>query len=232
MKEMAGPAGPDGAAPAATRAARTAAWIAEAFATGRPLTALPAEVAPRGRAEGERAAFAALEALGIAPCGVRLLDGMAGPMIATRLIPSGALAAPLRHPVVTAALVGVLAEALRAGDEARPRFAALHIALDIADHRFAEPPPALGWRVADLAGLGFVAAGPAMVTPPAAMAAEGAAFLPREVLAPVAAAARRLGGLPPGGLLVAAGLSPPLPVREGAVRAAFGEHGAVTARLG
>jgi len=232
MSGIPGPAGPDEAVLPATRAARAAAWIAEAFATGRPLAALPAEVAPRGRAEGERTAFAVLDALGIVPCGVRLLDGMAGPMIAIRLLPSEALAAPLGHPVASVALVGVLAEALRADDEARPRFAALRIALDIADRRFAAPPPALGWRVADLAGLGFVAAGPAMVAVPATMVAEGVSLLPREVLMPVAAAARRLGGLPPGGLLVAAGLSPPLPVRDGWVRADFGEHGVVAARLG
>ena len=215
-----------------TRAARAAGWIAEALSTGNPLAALPPEVAPRGRAEGERVALAALDALGIAPCGLRLIGGMAGPMVEGRLLPDGALAAPLRHPVATAALIGVLAEALHAGDTARPRIAALHIAIDIADHRYTEAPQALGARVADLAGLGFVVAGPSMASVPEWLTVDGAAIGPRDVLAPVAAQARRLGGLPAGALLVAAGLSGPLVPRDGLVTADFGPAGQLTARLG
>ena len=215
-----------------TRAARAAGWIAEAIATGNPLAVLPAEIAPRGRAEGERVAFAALEALGIAPCGVRMAEGIVGPMAEGRLLPDGATAAPLRHPVATAALIGVLAEGLQPEDDARPRFAALHVAIDIADHRFTEAPLALGLRVADLAGLGFVVAGPPVTLLPERVVIEARDLAPREVLAPVAAAARRLGGLPAGALLVAAGLSAPLLPREGEVRADFGALGSLSARLG
>ncbi|MBP0444145.1 hypothetical protein J8J14_05080 [Roseomonas sp. SSH11] len=215
-----------------TRAARAAGWIAEALATGNSLAALPPEVAPRGRAEGERVALAALEALGITPCGVRMLDGMAGPMIEARLLPEGTRAAPLRHPVATAALVGVLAEALQPDDDARPRIAALHIALDIADHRFTEVPVAIGARVADLAGLGFVVVGPAISSLPDLVVVEGRPMGPRDALAPVAAEARRLGGLPAGALLIAAGLSGQIMPREGIVAAGFGALGTVSARLG
>ncbi|SHI38595.1 hypothetical protein SAMN02745194_00212 [Roseomonas rosea] len=215
-----------------TRAARAAGWIAEAIATGNPLAALPAEIAPRGRAEGERVAFAALEALGISPCGVRMADGLVGPMVEGRLLPDGATAAPLRHPVATAALIGVLAEALQPDDDVRPRIAALHVALDIADHRFTEAPLALGLRVADLAGLGFVVAGPPIASLPERVLIGGVEVGPRDAFAPVAVAARRLGGLPAGALLVAAGLSPPLVPSDGTIRADFGMLGTLSVRLG
>jgi 2-keto-4-pentenoate hydratase len=48
----------------------------------------------------------------------------------------------------------------------------------------------------------------------------------------VAAAARRLGGLPAGALLVAAGLTPPLAPQPGlALRAGFGALGRVQVRF-
>ncbi|MCR0983560.1 hypothetical protein [Roseomonas populi] len=214
-----------------TRAARAASWLAEALSTGRPLAALPPDVAPRGRAEGERVALAVLDALGIVPCGLRMLHGTIGPMIETRLLPSGATAAPLRHPVATGALVGVLAEVLRPDEDSRPRLAALHAAIDISDHRFTHAPEARGARVADLNGLGFVVAGPPMDDPPEQIALEGRTLRVRDVLAPVAAEARRLGGLPAGALLVAAGLTGPLPADDGAVAADFGPAGRISARI-
>lgn len=214
-----------------TRAARAATWIAEALSTGHPLAALPPEMAPRGRAEGERVAFAVLEELGIAPCGLRLLHGAVGPMIEARLLPDGATAAPLRHPVATAALVGVLAESLRPDEDERPRLAALHAAIDIADHRFTHPPEARGVRVADLNGLGFVVAGPPWDVPPGEFTLHGKPLPARDILAPVAAEARRLGGLPAGALLIAAGLSGPLAAEDGVVTVDFGAAGQISARI-
>ena len=205
-----------------TRAGRAAAWIAEAIFTGNALAHLPPEIAPRGRAEGERVALLALEVLGIAPCGIRTLGGVAGPMLEGRLLAEGLPVAALRHPAATAALVGVLAEALEPGGEDPPRLSALHPALDIADSRFTAPPGTVPLRAADLAGLGMVVVGAAS---PAGIGDTGA-------LRGAAAAARRLGGLPAGALLVAAGLSAPItPDGEGRLTADLGPFGTVSARL-
>jgi hypothetical protein len=215
-----------------TRADRTAGWIAEAIATGHTLAALPPELAPRDRAEGERVAFLVLDALGIAPCGLRMAGDVAGPMIEGRLLPEGATAAPLRHPVVTAALVGVLREPLDPDGEEPPALSALHPALDIADRRFTDAPAGVAQRSADLGGLGFVVAGAPGDPTGEPIAIGPASITLHDALAPATAAARRMGGLPAGALLVAAGLSKPLAVdAEGRVALGFGSLGMVTAQL-
>jgi hypothetical protein len=223
--------------PRQTRADQAARRIAEALSTGVPLAALPPEIAPHGRAEGERVALLALASLGIAPCGLRMANGITGPMIEGRLLPEGATAAGLHHPVVTAALIGVLAEALDPAAEGPPIFSAIRAALDLADRRFSMPPTTAAQRAADLGGLGLVVAGPPFPPPPDGVMVETRSGVARTDMAlafgPVAAAARRLGGLPAGSLLVAAGLSAPI-TADGAGRlvARFGALGAVSARLG
>ncbi len=137
-------------------------------------------------------------------------------MLESRLFASGAALAlgTLRHASVTAAAVGVLAEPLNAGS---PRLAAVLPALDIAVSRFRDGPAQDGVAAADLAGLGFVVAGRRAAWDGSAVGvalAQGKAR-PRSVpvdlaarFAEAAAKARDLGGLPAGGLLVVAGLTP------------------------
>lgn len=222
--------------PQVTRAHRAASWIAEAVSTGNPLAPLPAELAPRTRAEGERVALLALAELGIPPCGVRVAGGVAGPMVEGRLHPSGTPLAGLRHPVATAALVGVLGAALEPGEDSPPALSAVHPALDVADSRFTAPPTAIALRAADLGGLGQVVVGEAAEPPADGLIVAGAGGAVRIevplVFRDAAAAARRLGGLPEGALLVAAGLAPlPGPDAEGWIEGDFGSLGTVRARI-
>ncbi len=227
------------------RAAETARWLAEAWETGNSLAPLPPEIAPRDLAEGEDAAFALLEALGLTPCGVRVVPGpgdtcIAAPMLEARLLKSpAALALPaLRHPVASAALVAVLAEPL--GD-APPRFASLHPALDVSATRFTSTPTDAAVVAADCGGLGHVAVGRAApaAARPARVAlgapdsrARGEAFDTDAALAPAIAAARRFGGLPAGALLVVAGLTPAVVPSPGvALAARFGRSGRAEVRF-
>jgi hypothetical protein len=232
---------------AADRAVQAARWLAEAVETGHPLAPLPPEIAPRDLAEAEATAAAVLEALEIVPCGLRLLrrpeaGALAGPMVEGRLLPSGAAVSPgtLRHPFVTAAAIGVLAEPLEEDAATPPVFARLHPALDIAATRFTTPPDEDAALAADLARLGLVVAGkgkaPLQGAVKVALGAKGSR--PRGVacdlaaaFAEAAAAARRWGGLPAGALLVVAGLSPPV-AAEGTLRATLGPLGGVEAVFG
>jgi len=226
-----------------TAAAR---WLAEAIETGNPLRDLPDDLAPPDQDAGEDIAIATLEALGLVACGVRLLrlpDGalLAGPMLEGRLLAQAAPVAlgALRHPSLTAAAIGVLAEDLPGDGHGLPCFAALHAALDIAATRFTETPASLALRAADLGGLGLVVAGrPRAVEPglirvligPAGLRRQGHPVDLLDAFAAAAQAARRLGGLPAGALLVVAGLSPPVPA-EGLVAADLGPLGKVEARF-
>lgn len=201
-----------------------AAAIVEAFETGNPIAPLAPALRPASAAEGEAVAEEVLDALGLAPCGLRLVrqaDGgwLAGPMLDTRLLRDGAaIAMPaLRHPRVCAAAIGVLAEPLTPEDSHAPRLAAVHAALDIGATRFRDGAADTAQSVADLADLGFVVAGKRAAMPSAPVAASCAAEpkRPRGAPADLAAAfmaaaevARRLGGLPAGALLVVAGLTP------------------------
>lgn len=224
-----------------TAAAR---WLAEAIETGNPLRELPADIAPADQAAGEDIAIATLDSLGHVACGVRLLklaDGslLAGPMLEGRLLAQGVPVAlgMLRHPSLTAAAIGVLAEDLTEEGQGLPRFAGLHAALDIAATRFTETPATLALRAADLGGLGLVVAGRRrLVEPGPVRVLIGPAGTRRQghpvdlagAFATAADAARRLGGLPAGALLVATGLSPPVPA-EGRVAADLGPLGKVEA---
>lgn len=196
-------------------------WLTEAFETGNALADLPADIAPASIEDGETLAFATLDALGIAPCGLRLLGDLVGPMVEGKLVPATlpvALGA-LRHPRVTASAIGVLAEALEEGATTPPVLAALHPAIDVADSRFTHRPATPPIMAADLALLGYVIAGRrrsvplapirVMIGPPGSRRTAHAADLPA-LFAKAAAAARRLGGLPAGALLVVAGLTPPM----------------------
>ena len=217
-------------------------WITEAIETGSPLRDLPADIAPRDATAGEAVAVAVLEALLLPACGVRLLrlpDGrlLAGPMLESRLArPTLPLARnALRHPRVTAAAIGVLAEALPEDGHAPPRFAALHAAIDTADSRFTEWPDSLPLLAADLGALGLVVAGRPRTAEPGVIrlliGPPGARRVAQPVdlsgaFAAAAIAARRFGGLPAGALLVVAGLSAVLPA-EGRIAADLGPLGKV-----
>ncbi|WP_372622749.1 hypothetical protein [Falsiroseomonas sp.] len=222
-------------------------WFAEAMETGNPLAPLPLGLAPRDADEAAAIAAATLDSLGIVPCGLRLLRrpgaaALAGPMIEGRLLASGAPVAlgALRHPLVTAAVVGVLAEALDPDAQAPPVLARLHPALDIAATRFTTPPEEDAVLAADLARLGLVVAGKGMAVAPGevkvSLGAKGSR--PRGMatdlaaaFAEAAAAARAWGGLPAGALLVVAGLTPPV-AAEGTLRATLGPLGGVEAVFG
>lgn len=227
-------------------AAPAARWLAEALETGNPLAPLPADTAPRDRDQAEEVAAATLEALGLAACGLRLLRRpgaapLAGPMLEGRLVPAArevALAA-LRHPFVTAAAIGVLAEALDPEGTAPPVFARLHPALDVSATRFTDDPGEDAALTADLARLGLVVAGKGKALAPGvarvALGPKGGRPKPVETdlaaaFAAAAQEARRWGGLPAGALLVVAGLSPPA-AAGGVLRARFGALGAAEARF-
>jgi len=205
--------------------AALAAAIVEAFETGNPIAPLDPDFRPPDAMAAEAVAEAVVDALGIPPCGLRLLlepDGswIAGPMLPPRLLPDGATIAlaALRHPRISAAAVGVLAEALEPDTETPPGFSAVRPALDIAASRYRDGAATAPEAIADLAGLGFVIAGrgAAMPAGPVAAACAPAPKRPRgrevdlaRAFATAAEAARRLGGLPAGALLVIAGLTPP-----------------------
>jgi hypothetical protein len=224
-------------------AADAARWLAEAVETGNPLAPLPEGIAPRSIEDAEEAAAATLDALGLVPCGLRVLrrDGalLAGPMLEARLVPAGApvAAAALRHPEVSAAVIGVLAEPLVPEADGPPVFSRLHPALDVSATRFGEATENKLALTADLARLGLVVAGKGRAMAPGmlrvALAPKGAR--PRgaecdlaEAFTQAAAAARAWGGLPEGALLVVAGLTPAVPA-EGVLRAGFGTLGGAEA---
>ncbi len=220
--------------------AGAARWLAEALETGNPLSALPSEIAPRDPAEAEAAAIAALDALQIAPCGLRLLrrpgrPPLAGPMLEGRLTANSVSIAlsTLRYPQVTAAVVGILAEPLELDGAGPPRLARLHPALDVSSSRFAELPADDVTLTADLARLGLVVAGRPKPLPGGPVRvvigrpesrSRGIGTDLSSALAEAADVARRWGGLPAGALLVIGGLSPPV-AAEGQLRARLGSLG-------
>lgn len=220
-----------------------ASWIAEAFETGNPLAYLHEPLAPRDVEAGERIAAAVLERLDLIACGIRIGPGcdpdlfVAGPILEGRLLASRTpvLLAALRHARATAALVGTLAEPLTPAGTSSPRFAALHPAIDIAASRFSQPAASIPLLAADLAGLGQVVAGrataAATMSPdawhalPVTLAPKGRRARPHAVdvaarIDQATVAARRLGGLPAGAILVVAGLSNPLVPQPGGILAA------------
>jgi hypothetical protein len=219
-------------------------WLAEAVETGNGLAPLPEEIAPRNAVEGRDVALAVLERLEIRPCGLRLLyrpgrEPLIGPMVEERMVPPGSPIAKdaLRHPVATAAVIGVLAAPLEPGSVQAPRFKALHPAIDVAATRYSEATDDAAALSADLARLGWVVAGRAKFLAPLPVTASlGTKGSRRQAVrhdlaaafAEAATAARDLGGLPAGGLLVLAGLTPPGP-GLGAVSASFGKLGRVEA---
>ncbi|WP_198377021.1 hypothetical protein, partial [Neoroseomonas rubea] len=140
-----------------------AAALVEAFETGNPIVPLSADLRPPDIAAGEAIAEDVLDALGLPPSGLRISPGphgamLAGPMLDARLLASGARVAlgTLRHPRLSTAAIGVLAEPLGTG---APRFAAILPALDIAGSRFRDGAQDDAAAAADLAGLGLIVAG-------------------------------------------------------------------------
>ncbi|MES2710455.1 MAG: hypothetical protein V4653_02640 [Pseudomonadota bacterium] len=191
------------------RASAIARWLAEAVETGNLLAPLPSDLAPRTIEEGEDAAGALLEAIGAVPIGLRIgPGGVAGPLIGTRLLPNGsgiALSA-LPHALATPALIGVLAADL--GPDGEPEWAGMHAAVDVAASRFRDGPPDAASCAADLGGLGLVVLGRHRPMGVARLAPRGPLTDVAAALAPAISAARRLGGLPAGAMLMVAGLAP------------------------
>lgn len=200
-----------------------AALLAEAWMTGDPLA--PLDPAPAEAAEGDAIAAAVLDRLGLLACGVRLAPGpggapLSGPVIEGRLLGSGGAlpAGGLRHATATAAIVGVLAEPLDPEVDGAPVCSGVHAAIDLAGSRWRDPPTDAVLIVADLGGLGHVVLGRRATLPMGPVTASlalgarrprGAPIDLAAALAGAATAARRLGGLPAGAVLIAAGLSPP-----------------------
>lgn len=206
-------------------------WLAEAWTSGYPLAALPPDMAPRDIADGEDIAAALVAALELPVSGLRLAptpDGarIAGIVLDARLHGDGATLAAslLRHGRMSVAVIGVLGEALDETGDAGPVFAGLHAAIDIATSRFTAAPDDAALIAADLGGLGYIVAGPRMPVPaaPVEVALAEGRKRPRgamvdvlAALAEVATAARALGGLPAGAVLVAAGLTPAITPEPG-----------------
>lgn len=221
-------------------------WLAEAVETGNPLAALPEGLAPTSLAEAEEIAAGVLAALGITPCGLRVLRGpgvggamVAGPMVEGRLVPSGSPIAPgmLRHGLASAAVIGVLAEEL---DDGPPVLARVHPAIDLSSTRFTQAPTDGLVLTADLARLGLVVAGRGKPMPeapvriaigPAGHRRRGESFDLAALFADAAAVARDWGGLPAGALLVVAGLGELVPA-EAALRVTVSGLGAAEAIIG
>jgi hypothetical protein len=226
---------------------QVAGWFAEALETGNPLAPLPAGAEPAGVAEGERVAALVLEALGLAPCGLRIVPGpegetLAGPVLEGRLLPDGAAVAlaAVRHAAVAPGVMGVLAEDLSPDSGgASPVFSAVHPILDVSAWRLREPPASAGLAAADLSGHGYIVAGRgkrgvAMGSLPVGMAPAGARRRPetRDVAAALLAAAeaaRRAGGLPRGAVLAAVLGRGVAPRAEGEIVAGLGALGRVRA---
>lgn len=235
-------------------AAREAAvLVARAVAIADAPLVFPEACRPATPAAGRRVAALALDALGFVPVGLRLAPGfgaeaaVAGPVIEGRLLRSPAAVPPPRpgRRRCTLAVVAQLASALPARDrpwrgrEVTGRIASLHVALDLAETRFAEAPPDAAQHLADLAGLGLVVFGaPARagwqeaVRTPLAARVEPAGWRGTvdvaSALVAAAEAARAAGGLPAGAVLVVAGLSPE--IADAAATARISRLGAVERR--
>jgi hypothetical protein len=218
-------------------AARTAAdYLAEAITSGQTLAPFPPELSPGTPAQARRVAVLLHGMLGMPTVGVRLVpppEELGGsPVFAARLLHAPAATPPLHLPRPTAALVAQLARPLPARAkpwsvrEVAARIASLHAAIDIGASRYTKGPADLPCFMADLAGHGVIVLGrparagwqQALASPRAARAtaADGtiawrgtidAAAALREA----AEAARAIGDLPEGAVLVAAALSPVLP---------------------
>jgi 2-keto-4-pentenoate hydratase len=216
-----------------------AGYLADAVTSGNTLAPFPAELAPGTEAQARRLAAALREQLGLANVGLRLVappEGIAGPKVAgpifaTRILHAPVAPPPLQRPVATAALVAQLAKPLPArarawtAREIIARLASVHVAIDVAASRYTEGPPDLPCFMADLAGLGAIILGrparagwqKAIASPRTAKAdgGDGAVVWRGTIdvaaaLVEVAEAARTVGDLPAGAVLVAASLSPPL----------------------
>ncbi|MDP3415207.1 hypothetical protein [Falsiroseomonas sp.] len=206
------------------RADVAARWLVEALESGNPLARFPPELAPRDALEGAETAAAMLDQTGHVACGVRILrrpaePSLTGPVIEGRLLPMAATVAlaALRHPSASAALLGVLGAPLEADGIGMPSLLRLHPAIDLAATRFSEVPSDVPSCIADLALLGYLVVGKPRPWPsaPVRVALTAPANRPRGELIDLeaafmeaAAAARALGGLPAGAVLVVAGLTP------------------------
>lgn len=219
--------------------------LAEAWEQGEALAPLPAGMSPADVAAAEEVAAALVERLGHPVIGIRLAPApggswVAAPLLGPRLLRAATRVAlpALRHPRLSAAVVGVLAAPLA---EAPPSFSALHPAVDVAADRYRDGPADAAQAVADLASLGLVLAGkrgPGVLPERAEARIGPTGTRPRPVqenlralMDEAAAAGRRWGGLPAGALLVLAGLGGTRAAAPGKWSAAIGGVGRVSVVL-
>lgn len=222
-------------------------WLADAVLSGESAQPLPPLATPRSMLDGQRIAARILEMLDLSPNGLRLAaptngKPVPGPVLEDRLLKDGCTIslATLRHPMASAAVVGVLAEDLaRRGDE-MPNFAALHPAIDVGSWRLAEPPSTGALAAADLAGLGFIVLGkPKRMLPmrlrislaPTGTWRRGEEVDLEEAMMAAALAARRAGGLPEGAVLVVPLGKALVPAPGLDLHGSFGRLGRVSARF-
>lgn len=184
-----------------------AAALIEAWESGNAVA--PAPVTDMAAAEDIAAML--LEGLGALPCGLRMTEsGLVGPMLESRFMTTGVVVseAMLLHARLAPALVGVLAEELAEGP---PVFVRLHPALDVSGSRWRDGPSTDADATADLANLGHVVLGKGkLAAVPAACALLAGEARSRArpaaaeaLLLRAAHAAREMGGLPAGAVLVA-----------------------------
>ncbi|MDB5384197.1 MAG: hypothetical protein JWO26_3829, partial [Rhodospirillales bacterium] len=165
-------------------------WIAEAIETGNPLAPLPPEIGPRDLDEGEDAVGALLALMALTPVGLRIgPTGVAGPLLAPRLLADGAALAlsALPHASASRAIVGVLAADL--DETGEPEWAGMHAAIDVAASRFRDGPPDAACCAADLAGLGLIVLGRRRPMGSLRLTPRGAPVDAAAALAPAVAAA-------------------------------------------
>jgi hypothetical protein len=200
--------------------------LLEALREGEPISALPEGAVPQTATQGWRVARAVLAELDLPVVGFRALaDGLAGPLLAPRLVAAGVQVplAALPGLQASAACLVPLARALPPLSEPyslRRILAALgpaRAAIDLAAWRTSTRPTTAALRIADLCGLGMLV----VADPPRGAASVDLGALrvswndDRAVVVDVtpqlvaaAEAARLAGGLPAGAALVATGLTP------------------------
>jgi len=162
----------DEAASSGSAEGRAARILAEAWADGAAVPPL-GDLAPASIEAGERLGRAAMAELGLASQGIRLVDGRKGPLIAARVLPSGA-GVPLLtlpHAEIRAGLLLGFPRGVAAG--AAPASVGRAIgwvapAIDLAVNRWSEASWDPAHRAADLEGHALVVRGDSCASPGAA----------------------------------------------------------------
>jgi hypothetical protein len=211
---------------------RAALALAEAFREGAPIGGLPDGGAPASIEQGWQVAALMLDELGMPAAGLRsLADGTVGPLLDSRLVPSGAMVPAAALPCLSASAAFPLLRPLPPDRQPyapallRAAIGPARAAIDLAAWRIAPPPPTPAARIADLGGLGQVVLAPkpgsrGAIAEPDGLKVSLNGAPRREIsvrarLVALADAARLAGGLPAGAALVIAELLPPIAAGPG-----------------